>query len=134
MNTTKISQILKQTTIQQIQGNLIRFIGDNIEGKCAMGVLACEDGNEKHKLSKTEQSASITHSILGEYDIPEDIRESVPTIRHEWGQDSLPQDEKDVVIELENTYNLTYQIMALNDGLGLNFKQIAEFLEVTYDL
>ena len=135
MNTTKISTILKQTIIPQIQGGLIDF-DDNKEmiGKCALGVLACEDGNEKHKLSFTRNSGNITHDILNEYDIPEDIREMVPTIKSGYSDGSLLDEEKEVIIDYDRDTTLTYEIMVLNDTFGLDFEQIAEFLEITYDL
>lgn len=135
MNTTKISQVLKETTISQIKGSLIIFNNNKeMAGKCALGVLACEDGNEKHKLSFTSSSRNITHDILNEYDIPEDIRGLVPSIRSGYSDGSLPDNEKSVNIDYDRDTTLTYEIMVLNDTFGLDFKQIAEWLEITYDL
>ena len=135
MNITKISQVLKETTILQIKGSLIRFSSkDELEGKCAMGVLACEDGNENHKLKVNSSSRNITHDILNEYDIPEDIRGLVPSIRSGYSDGSLPDNEKSVNIDYDRDTTLTYEIMVLNDTFGLDFKQIAEWLEITYDL
>jgi len=131
MNKTKISTILKESTVHQVTGRLIKFKGGDIgelvmDGKCAMGVLSCEDGNPLHKLDVEHHTSEHTDNILREYNIPDDLLGNLPYIHQ--NIDLEPDIDYGVGIPLHK------EIIFLNDRLHLTFDQIAEFLEVTYDL
>jgi len=128
----KISQILRETKIHKITGDLIRFKRDKnfkdteeLEGKCALGVLACESPDKNIHLSKNKPFKPFREII-----------------------ESYGLDNERLYPFLGNPLNLRYKytwswedhqalsdiIIQLNDGYKLNFKEIAEFLEVTFDL
>jgi len=126
---SKISQILKESTIPQITGKLAIFdLGtENLIGKCAMGVLSCESGNPKFIIHNNDTMIDVPN-ILKEYDIPEDLQTEVPTFAFDdIGQFDINYGSNDI------SY-LFSEIVFLNDSMKLTFKEIAEFLEVTYDL
>ena len=129
--TSKISHILRETTIQQIYGSLIRYDENNyeLEGKCVLGVLACESGNPEYKLDMKHNGTELTQTILDQYpNIPKDLLRNLPALGRIF-EDVITYD-----FDFDDTQSLTYQIMTLNDSMKLSFDQIAEFLEVTYDL
>jgi len=118
---SKISQILKDTDITQVYGSLIRFDSNkDIVGKCALGVLACESQDKELHLSYTRASVHW-ESILKSYGLEDEW--IYPRISSEFGWDWNHAGT-----------NITSIIMSLNDSFHLNFKEIGEFLEVTFDL
>lgn len=126
--TSKISQILKESHTPQVQGDLIKYDFDTgeFEGKCALGVLACESGDSFLKLSKDHQNVQYD-AILNAYGIAD---EAYPMLVHpklysskETGWDFNDQ-----------TYLLSHIIIRLNDTFNFSFKEIGEFLEETFDL
>jgi len=127
----KISQVLRETEVPKIKFRLISFNDDGeFEGKCAMGVLACESKVEDLKLSKDKTHVSYT-DIINAYKIPKHMNGGV--LPYIW----KPSRGKIHVDFFENEKNqqwLSEQIITLNDSLGLSFKEIGEFLEVTYGL
>ncbi len=116
----KISQILKETNVNQIYGDLIRFNEDELEGKCALGVLACESGKENLKLSKHTHYV-LSEDILNAYEIA-DLKYPYLNVNgnFEW--------------DFESEVWLSTLIIRLNDTYHFTFKEIGEFLEVTFDL
>ena len=116
----KISQILKETTIPQITNHLIKFRDDTKEviGKSALGVLACESDDPLLHLSR--EKLFVSHfQILESYGI---------------------KDEKVYPYLTGNDFFWNYNselsliIKRLNDSYNFTFKEIGEFLEVTFDL
>ena len=116
----KISQILMETTTPQITNQLIKFRDDTKEviGKSALGVLACESDDPFVHLS-TER-LFVSHSqILKSYGI---------------------KDEKVYPYLTGNDFFWDYNselsriIKTLNDSYNFTFKEIGEFLDVTFDL
>ena len=135
----KISQILKESTIPQINGELIGYTDLNQDtiGKCALGVLACESGNPDLTLDENTtqlKQMRITNSILKEYDIPSEYLNRHNAVLPELYSYDISDDEKHINWTWENSTTLEYIIMSLNDKLELSFKEIGEFLEVTFDL
>lgn len=61
----KISQILKESKIHQITGDLIEFDDfGKLLGKCAMGVLACESGKKELKLCFGNESVQLKEILM----------------------------------------------------------------------
>jgi len=126
----KISQILRETKIHQITGDLIRFewhagqeeYGDLI-GKCAMGILACESPIEEFHLSKQHQVVGDYDKIIESYDI--DVAYISPNVCKKNGE---------IDWDFECDVNISTVIVRLNDTFEFTFKEIADFLEVTFDL
>ena len=121
----KISQILKETEIKQITGDLIRFdtwTGDLI-GKCALGVLACESPDEAMHLNPNRKAVGYT-DILHSYGI--DILEGYPYLN--------TNGHSEVDFDFDGVMSLESIIIRLNDIHKFTFKQIADFLEITFDL
>lgn len=122
----KISQILKESKIPQITGDLIRFnwISGKFEGKCALGVLACESGDPHLKLNKENNWVAYS-TILKAYGI-EDLA-IYPYL--DINNSNYPEPWN---FKIES--NLSGIIMRLNDSYDLTLKEIGEFLEVTFNL
>lgn len=130
MKLQKISTILRETTVPKITGHLIKFNDDNeFVGKCALGVLACESGNPDYALDYKHRGGTLLFGILNQYKIPKYLRYNLPTI-------NITHTMGDIIIDInyDNTQSLTKQIVMLNDEVGLSFKEIADFLEETFDL
>lgn len=116
----KISQILMETTTPQITNNLIKFRDgtDEVIGKSALGVLACESDNSSLHLSKEKLFVSH-YQILESHGI---------------------KDEKIYPYLTGNDFFWNYNselsriIKTLNDSHNFTFKEIGEFLNVTFDL
>jgi len=134
----RISQILRETDITQIKGDLIRYVwvdggedctnghfGDELMGKCALGVLACESGKPELKLDKKNRQVNYD-AILKAYDIKDDL---YPELQHP----KISSDEIGWNFKNQD-YNLSSIIIRLNDTFEFTFDQIADFLEVTFDL
>jgi len=121
--TSKISQVLKDTKIHQIHGHFIDFdLNGELLGKCALGILACESPDETLHLSKYNRGGLWDNfdRLFKSYGV-EDIKGlPQPSIYNGWS--------------FSTTSTLTDIIMHLNDTKELTFKQIGEFLEVTFDL
>ena len=116
----KISQILMKTTIPQITNQLIKFRDDTKEviGKSALGVLACESDNPSIHLSRERLFVSH-YQILESHGI---------------------KDEKIYPYLTGNDFFWNYNselsriIKTLNDSYNFTFKEIGEFLDVTFNL
>lgn len=118
----KMSQVLRETTINQIQCSLIKFDSENnIIGKCALGVLACESGDTDLKLS-INQTAVPYYRIVKAYDTGLDNELPYLSAR------SLNLQFNHKVYHGVDDY-----IYRLNDA-GLTFEQIADFLETNLGL
>ncbi len=116
----KISQILMETTTPQITRHLIKFRDDTHEviGKSALGVLACESDDPSVYLSI--ERLFVSHSqILASHGI---------------------KDEKVYPYLTGNDFSWDYNselfliLKRLNDSYNSTFKEIGEFLDVTFDL
>ncbi|MBA4718258.1 MAG: hypothetical protein HRO68_03845 [Nitrosopumilus sp.] len=116
----KISQILKDSSTPQITNHLIKFRDGTKEviGKSALGVLACESDDPSVHLSR--ERLFVSHSqIMNSYEI---------------------KDEKVYPYLTGNDFSWDYNselsliIKRLNDLHNLTFKEIGEFLDVTFDL
>ena len=116
----KISQILKETTIPQITNRLIKFKDntDEVVGKSALGVLACESDDPSVHLSKERLFVSY-YEILQSYGIKEE--KVYPYLT---GND----------FSWDYNAELSLIIKTLNDSYNFTFKEIGEFLDVTLDL
>ena len=116
----KISQILKDSSTPQITKHLIKFRDGTKEviGKSALGVLACESDDSSVHLSKDRLFAS--HN---------DILQSFG-IKDEKVYPYLSGDD----FSLDYNSELSLIIKTLNDLHKLSFKEIGEFLDVTFDL
>jgi hypothetical protein len=128
--TSKISQILRETTTPQIYGAQIKFDDDeNLKGKCAIGVLACESGVPELKLGIDKTYANYSQ-ILGAYGLrDEDI------YPHLLYNDALNKKHGEFGWNFEfNNMSISAIIIILNDSHHFTFKEIADFLEVTFDL
>lgn len=134
----KPSQILRETTIPQIRSRLIRFggvDGDEIMGKCAMGVLACESGNPDLKLAKMHQCIEY-EAIFEAFGIAKEdqymphINVNLINCDPEYSDDDRYSD----LWDFDKTYPIHFIVTSLNDNLHFTFDEIAEFLEVTFDL
>ncbi len=116
----KISQILTETTTPQITKHLIKFRDgtNDVIGKSALGVLACESVDSSIHLSK--ERLFVSHSqILQSYGITDEkVYPYLTATDFNWGYNS----------ELSNI------IKTLNDSHNFTFKEIGEFLYVTFDL
>ena len=122
----KISQILRETNIQQIQNAYIRFIDGELEGKCALGVLACESGVADLKLGRDNVSVNST-DILEAYDIKDILITQLL-----FGSKNYDIDINwDFGCEI---HRISDVIVILNDRYDYTFEEIADFLEVTFDL
>lgn len=139
--TKKISQILKESTVPQINGSLIGYttLAHDVVGKCALGVLACESGNPDLKLDMDNRGFlggfPITHRILQAYDVPPEylditnpILPSISFVKYNHDAPPMPH------ISWDSPTTLSYMILNLNDKGGLTLKEIGEFLEVTFNL
>lgn len=135
----KISQILRETDVQQIYGHLISYGDDGeFEGKCVLGVLSCESGVPSFKLDKDHNGVALTYAILEQYDsIPKEYLEEaiLPSIYiiQECHSETISIDMT-ISLNWNTPCTLTHMIMNLNDIAKLTFSQIADFLEVTFDL
>ena len=118
----KPSQVLRETKVPQIKHRLIKFVGNEMIGKCAMGVLACESGNPDLQLTK-ERLGVDYEAIMYAY--------GIETIT---GYPTLDLDQQDWDFDTERLGSLIATITGMNDFGGFTFEQIAEFLEVTFDL
>jgi len=116
----KISQILTETITPQITKHLIKFRDGTNEviGKSALGVLACESVDSSLHLSK--ERLFVSHfQILESYGIKDEkVYPYLTGTNFNWGYNS----------ELSNI------IKTLNDSHNFTFKEIGEFLYVTFDL
>ncbi len=116
----KISQILIESTTPQITNRLIKFKDgtEEVIGKSALGVLACESVDSSIHLSK--ERLFVSHSqIMQSYGIKDEkVYPYLTGTNFTWGYNS----------ELSNI------IKTLNDSHNFTFKEIGEFLYVTFDL
>jgi len=116
----KISQILTETTTPQITNQLIKFREgtDEVIGKSALGVLACESDDPSVHLNR-EKLVVSHYQILESHGI---------------------KDEKVYPYLTGNDFFWNYNselsriIKTLNDSHNFTFKEIGEFLNVTFDL
>lgn len=118
-----LHSVPKNATITQCTNTLI----DTNGRKCAMGVLSCALNSEKYtlvveKMLDDTYNLDFLNSILGEYGINND--DVLPYLGRFGGFD----------FDCESYMRLTNIIVSLNDYYNLTFKQIGEFLEVTFDL
>ncbi len=116
----KISQILMESTTPQIAKNLIEFRDSTNEviGKSALGVLACESDDQSVHLSR--ERLFVSHSeILQSHGIKDD-----KVYPYLMGND----------FSWDYNSELSLIIKTLNDSYNLTFKEIGEFLDVTFDL
>jgi len=128
----KLSQILRETKIQQITGDLIRFKQDErtfkpydeIIGKCALGILACESEDPSMHLN-IDKTFVKYWEIIESYGLKDDS--VYPKLCDKIGNNPYNWD-------FDDTANLSTIIIRLNDTYQLKFKEIADFLEVTFDL
>ncbi len=88
-----------------------------------MGVLACESGVEELKLGLEVRNVGYDKILLA-YGVNAD--EKFPAITSYTGSDEF--------WDFENEDLLLNIIVKLNDWYRLTFKEIGEFLEVTFDL
>lgn len=123
----KISQILKETTVPQIKYTFISF-GDNgkMMGKCALGVLACESDDKLLHLDEEHRTIDML-DLFGSYGI-KDIG-GLPYLNNVTGWDFEYENQENKFL-----FTLSRVITSLNDHWGFTFKEIGEFLEVTFDL
>jgi len=118
----KISTILREATVKQIQNDFIRFDEDTneLEGKCVLGVMGCGSPDERFHLDKSNSSLwNKFNELFKSYDL-EDIQ-GLPylhTGNHLW--------------DWKYTSNLSGIMMKLNDSYRLTFDEIADFLEETF--
>ena len=117
-----LATILRETTIHKIEGDLIRYQGDMLVGKCAMGVISCEVGLT---LDKYNQAYSAEQILLKAGLTDEQINEEFPFIRFD---DYRIEDDK----YQESETSLSYIIFNYNDSLLLTFKEIADYIETTF--
>ncbi|MCH8914701.1 MAG: hypothetical protein IIA82_02460 [Thaumarchaeota archaeon] len=116
----KISQILKETTIPQITNRLIKFRDDTNEviGKSALGVLACESDDPSVHLSRERLYVSH-YQIVESYGIKDEkVYPYLAGNNFFWDYNS----------------ELSLIIKTLNDSCNFTFKEIGEFLDITFDL
>lgn len=134
--TFKPSEILRNTSTPQITGDLIKFkkyekSGTDIIklkepellGKCAMGILACDSGKKNLQLSLKREFVPY-EDILSAYGI--EMEKVYPHMS------IFPDDGKVWDFTSEVLMSLDGIIIRLNDTYELTFKEIAEFLEVTF--
>jgi len=116
----KISQILMETTTPQITNYLIKFRDgtEEVIGKSALGVLACESNDPSVHLSR--ERLFVSHNeILKSYGIKDE--KVYPYLK---GND----------FDWDYNSELSLIIKTLNDSYNFSFKEIGEFLDVTFDL
>jgi len=116
----KISQILMETTTPQITNRLIKFRDgtDEVIGKSALGVLACESDDPFVHLSRERMFVSH-YQILESYGIKnEKVYPYLTGNGFCWDYNT----------------ELSLIIKTLNDSYNFTFKEIGELLEVTFDL
>jgi len=123
----KLSTILKESTIKQVTGTLITFDENNqMVGKCAMGVISCEVG----LILDYNRSWVGLPEILGRAGLDDTlIFDTYPYIHQ-----VQPLTYEGEVEWEERNDNLGHIITHLNDTMKFTFKEIAEYLEVTFDL
>ena len=109
------------------KGDLVRYdVTGKMEGKCAMGVLACGSGVKELKLSEDNMEINDYSDILEAYGIEkEDV---YPRF-----DDNYNDDERDVW-DWRGNSSISAIIVKLNDNWNFSLKEIGEFLEVTFDL
>ena len=116
----KISQILMESTTPQIAKNLIEFRDSTNEviGKSALGVLACESDDQSVHLSR--ERLFVSHNeILKSYGIKDE--KVYPYLK---GND----------FDWDYNAEVSLIIKTLNDSYNFTFKEIGEFLKITFDL
>lgn len=121
----KLSTILRETNIPKITGQYILFHNRKLVGKCAMGVISCEVGLtldyniREYPLSKILIHANVPGYLIDTY---------LPYVSiNQWGKPDHPK-----YTEAEGT--LGHIITHYNDTGKFTFKEIADYLEVTFDL
>jgi hypothetical protein len=118
----KMSQVLRETVVNQIHHDLIRYDdNNNVVGKCALGVLACESGDPSLKLDGNSQDVSYDNIIKA---YKTNLDEGLPYLYRESGSFDF---------SINMTCTLSDYIYKLNDS-GLSFKEIADFLETNLGL
>lgn len=131
----KISQVLRETTVQQITGTYIRFDSDGeFEGKCALGVLACGSPDKSLHLDYDNREVGVADKLLETYGIEpmgKMIYISNPN-DNDCGFTVL--EDRDLSYLSKDNMMIGEIIVTLNDMWELTFDEIAEFLEVTFDL
>lgn len=119
--------ILRATKIKQIKEDLIRYDKKGkLVGKCALGVISCEVGL---KLDKDRTNVSSMAILMAGGLTQEESMEQYPFTRFKNCYAKLPN-EPELYDEQESS--LDGMIFHLNDGIGMSFKEIADFLEVTF--
>ena len=127
----KISQMLLETEVIQVTGRLARYnVSHEITGKCAMGVLACESGDSDMKLEYGKHEP-LLDPILIDCKLPKDLDQVHKLVYRYLNDDDIPTL---IDIDMNNYQSLGSQIINLNDALRLSFKEIGEYLEVTYGI
>lgn len=122
----KMSTVLIETTIQRVSHQFIQFDKDSgdLIGKCAMGVLGCESTDKACHLDKDH------HSLWNQFDI---MFRSYGINPEEFNQ--IPHVSSfDDKVYFSETMTLDSQIIQMSDSGRWTFKEIGEFLEVTYNL
>ena len=130
-----ICKVLRTSRTYQIHGDLINFIaGPNskIIGKCAMGELGCKIGFKPMELYNMSTHNYV--KILKKYKVPLWLRKkNLPVIKGSIGEIGILCNPLDYVIEESYGRTLAEYIYDLNDSYSMNFKQIADLLEVTFE-
>lgn len=126
-----ICNSLRNTKIPQIFGDLIKFDNDdNLIGKCALGVIACDVG-----LPLSIENMSYSYDKIMEYSgVPEELErfknKLLPVIDYLQGCGVYHVDSLDLEDSSKNSM-LSTTIYSLNDA-GLTFSEIADWLEITF--
>lgn len=125
------SQILKTTDITKTKGSLARFDEDGkLESKCALGVISCV--NYKELTLKNYMKVSYQEIIRAS--LPKELQwleddDAIPNLLYL--QNDIEKEEGYYWNECSSS--LSTFIFYLNDsGFNLSFKEMGEFLEVTF--
>ncbi len=113
-----IAKILRQTDIPKITGALIGHSGDEV-GKCALGVISCEVGLPLTLELAMAENLPTYNQILKKAGVPNDY------IDGEIPYSTYPE-------SVEYNVSLDRVIWSLNDSLRLSFKEIADYIEITF--
>ena len=143
-----ICNILRETDVPQIYGDLIRFEStydeetdsfkqEVMKGKCALGVISCEVGMTLNYDVQTYDYSDI----LNYANVPSELLRGLPYIHvstkyvNDESKDDL-HGEKRVPTNAQFDFDSSASgfaeyIFKVNDG-GLTFKELADYLEETF--
>ena len=102
-----------------------------LEGKCALGVLACESPDESVHLNMSHKVVGHADGLLETYDI-EPMGNMIYLSYPDEDVEGFTILDKETVTQVNMAIGQI--IVRLNDSWGLTFKEIADFLETTFDL